>query len=160
MIDHIHIIESEQMLIRTHYSIIHLQFTAKTYAISWIALERCIITGCTIYDRILFVGMNLMKQEGQKRCQRYAYKQKRDLTDTSNKCPGKMETGIPGETVKRSIMKSKPMKFRSLVMRNVRDTSQCVIQIQDEEDTVLSMGNGILWTKKLWSVLHPSLKKR
>jgi len=67
---HYHVPEqAASSLIRSYYSNIHLRFSCKNYATSWISMEKGIVTGCFISVPLYVMGMNLVLKAAEVRRQ-------------------------------------------------------------------------------------------
>ena len=141
---HYHIPAHASKLIMDYYSNIHHRFSSQNFTTAWIALEKGIVTGCTISVILFVMGMNMIlkaaerETRGPKTNAGIRLPANRgfmnDLTITT-------ETHIQArrilkaldETVTWARMVFKPRKSRCLVLRKGKVTSQFKLLIGGEE---------------------------
>ena len=141
---HYHVPAHASKLIMDYYSNIHLRFSSQNFTTAWIALEKGIVTDCTISVILFVMGMNMIlkaaerETRGPKTNAGIRLPANRgfmnDLTITT-------ETHIQArwilkaldETVTWARMVFKPRKSRCLVLRKGKVTSQFKLLIQGEE---------------------------
>ena len=143
-LEHYHVPVHARKLIMNYFSNIHLRFSTKNFTTSWIALEKGIVTGCTISVILFVMGMNMILKAAERET-------RGPQTNAGIRLPANRgfmddltittETHIQArwilkaldETVTWARMVFKPKKSRCLVLRKGKLTSQFKLLIQSEE---------------------------
>ena len=142
-LQHYHIPEHFQQMIKSYYSGIHIRFTTNNFTTSWQRLEKGIVTGCTISVILFVMGMNMIIKAGEretrgpKTCSNIRQPQSRGFMDdltltTDTHIQARWILKALEETASWAKMTFKPRKSRSLVIRKGRVTQSVNLTIQGE----------------------------
>ena len=128
----------------TYYSNVNLQFSSQNFTTEWIALEKGIVTDCTISVILFVMGMNMIlkaaerETRGPKTNSGIRLPANRGFMDdltitTETHIQARWILKALDETVTWARMVFKPRKFRCLVLRKGKVTSQFKLLFQGEE---------------------------
>ena len=149
-LQHYHVPDPMQNLIKNYFSNIKLRFTVRSETTRWIDLERGIVTGCTISVILFVMGMNLIiksaerETRGPKTESGIRLPANRGFMDdltisTESHIQTRWILKALDETVSWARMKFKPKKSRCLVIRKGKVTDKFPLCVQNE--TIPSLTN-------------------
>ncbi|XP_033747101.1 uncharacterized protein LOC117332324 [Pecten maximus] len=143
-LEHYHIPEHIQTIVRSYFSNIRLRFTVGEITTSWQALEKGIVTGCTISVILFVMGMNLIikaadrETRGPKTSSGVRLPPNRGFMDdltitTTTHVQARWIISALEATVGWARMKFKPGKSRCLILKRGKVTRRFKLSIQQEE---------------------------
>ncbi|XP_060083178.1 uncharacterized protein LOC132562453 [Ylistrum balloti] len=143
-LEHYHIPDHIQKIVKSYFSNIRLRFTVREITTSWQALEKDIVTGCTISVILFVMGMNLIikaadrETRGPKTSSGVRVPPNRGFMDdltitTTTHVQARWIMSALEETVGWARMKFKPRKSRCVVIKKGKVTRKFKLSIQQEE---------------------------